>query len=108
LKALKKFGAVVLAVGAVVSMSACGARIEEDGGNSSVKAYAVTFPDNSKVECLLLDAVETGGLKCAWGKKPVVTQTHNSLLGSFEVVAGEKVRCASFDGIKEGALDCEM
>jgi hypothetical protein len=108
LKALKKFAAVGMAVAAVVTMSACGAQLEEDGSNSSVKVFAVTFPDNSKVDCLLLDAVETAGLECAYGKKSVATETKHNLLGSFELIGGEKVRCVSFDGVKEGALDCEM
>lgn len=108
MKALKKVAAVVLAVGAVVSMSACGAELKEDGSNSAVKVFAVTFPDSSKVDCLLLDAVETAGLECAYGKKSVATETKNNLLGSFQLIGGEKVRCVSYDGIKEGALDCEM
>lgn len=108
MKALKKFAAVVLAVGAVVTMSACGAQIEEDGSNSSVKVFAVTFPDGSKTDCLLLNAVETAGLECAFGKKSVASEKEGKLLGSFETLAGEKIRCVSYDGVKEGALTCEM
>jgi hypothetical protein len=108
MKAFNKFAAVVFAFGAIVTMSACGAELQEDGSNSSVKVYAVSFPDNSKVDCLLLNAVETGGVKCAFGKKSVATETHDRMLGSFESIAGDKIRCVTYDGIKEGGLDCEM
>jgi hypothetical protein len=67
LKVLKKFAAVGLAVAAVVPVSACGAALEEDGSNNAVKAFAVTFPDNSKVDCLLFDATASAGVECAFG-----------------------------------------
>lgn len=108
MKALKKVAAVVLAVGAVVSMSACGAELKEDGTNSAVKVFAVTFPDNSKVDCLLFDATESAGLKCAFGKDSGATETNDHLLGSFQTIVGEKVRCVTYDWTKEGAMDCEM
>lgn len=108
LKALKKVAAVVLAVGAVVSMSACGAELKEDGTNSAVKVFAVKFPDNSKVDCLLFDATSSAGLKCAFGKDSVATETNDHLLGSFQSIVGEKVRCVTYDWTKEGAMDCEM
>ena len=108
MKALKKFAAVVMAVAAVVTMSACGAELKEDGSNSSIKVFAVIFPDGSKTDCLLFDSVESAGLECAYGKKSVATETKDNLLGSFESVGGEKVRCVTYDWTKEGAMDCEM
>lgn len=108
LKALKKFGAVVLAVGAVVSMSACGAEIKEDGTNSAVKVFAVKFPDNSKVDCLVNGDVSTAGMQCAYGKKSVATETSNYLLGSIQTISGEKVRCVTYSKNKQGSIDCDM
>lgn len=109
LKALKKVAAVVLAGVAVVSMSACGAaELKADGTNSAVKVFAVQFPDNSKVDCLLFDANSSAGLECAYGKDSVATETNDNLLGSFQSIAGEKVRCVTYDWTKEGAMDCDM
>jgi hypothetical protein len=109
MKALKKFGAVVLAVGAVVSMSACGgASVKPDGTNSAVKVFVVKFPDNSKVDCLLFDASSSAGLECAYGKDSVATETNDNLLGSFQSISGEKVRCVTYDWTKEGAMDCDI
>lgn len=105
---LKKFAVVVLAAGAVVSLSACGTKLESDGTNSSVKVFAVTFPDNSKVDCLLFDAVSSAGLRCAFGKDSVATETNDNLLGSVQSISGESVRCVTYDWTKEGAMDCDM
>jgi hypothetical protein len=68
----------------------------------------VTFPDSSKVDCLLFDAESSAGLECAYGKDSVATETNGSLLGSVQTIAGEKVRCVTYDWTKEGAMDCEM
>ena len=108
MKALKKFAAVVFAVTAVVTMSACGAQLESDGSNNTIKVFAVTFPDSSKVDCLLFDATASAGVKCAWGNDSVAAETNSNLLGSLEPIGGEKVRCVTYDWSKEGAMDCEM
>lgn len=108
MKALKKIGAVVIAIGAVVSMSACGAELKEDGTNSAVSVFVVTFPDNSKVDCLRFSGSESGGLKCAFGKRSVATETSDTLLGSFQSISGERVRCVTYDYPKRGAMDCNM
>lgn len=108
MKALKKFAAVVMAGAAVVTMSACGAELQSDGTNSAIKVFAVAFPDNSKVDCMLFDAIESAGLQCAFDKDSVATKTSDHIIGSFQTIAGEKVRCVTYDWSKEGAMDCEM
>lgn len=108
MKALKKFAAIVAAAGAVVTMSACGAQLQSDGTNNSIKSFVVSFPDNTKADCLLFDATASAGIKCAWDKNSIATETNNSLVGSIETIAGEKVRCVTYDWSKEGAMDCEM
>lgn len=108
MKALKKFAAVVAAAGVVVTMSACGAQLESDGTNNSIKTFAVTFPDNTKADCLLFDATASAGVECAFDKTSTSTEKNDSLIGSIETIAGEKVRCVTYDWSKEGAMDCEM
>lgn len=108
MKALKKFAAVVMAGAAVVSMSACGAELRPDGTNSAIKVFAVTFPDNSKADCILFDATASAGLKCAFGHDSIATEKNDSLIGSFQTIVGKKVRCVTYDWSKEGAMDCEM
>lgn len=108
MKALKKVAAVIMAGAAVVTMSACGAELQSDGTNSAIKVFAVTFPDHSKTDCILFDATESAGLKCAFGKDSIATETNDRLIGSFQTVVGEKVRCVTYDASKEGAMDCEM
>lgn len=108
MKALKKFAAVALAGAAVVTMSACGAELKSDGTNSAVKVFTVTFPDNSKADCLLFDATASAGLECAFGKDSIATEKNDSLIGSLQTIAGEKVRCVTYDWSKEGAMDCDM
>lgn len=108
MKALKKFGAIAFAAGALVTMSACGAQLEADGTNNSIKVFSVTFPDNSKADCLLFDATASAGVECAFDKRSSSTATNDSLVGSIETIAGEKVRCVTYDWSKEGAMDCEM
>lgn len=107
MKSLKKFATIGAAVVAVVSMSACGAQLESDGTNNSIKTFAVIFPDGVKTDCLLFDATASAGLKCAFGKESTATETNNSLIASFEVLSGEKIRCVTYDWSKEGAMDCE-
>jgi hypothetical protein len=108
MKALKKFGAIAFATGAVVSLSACGAQLESDGTNNSIKVFSVTFPDNTKADCLLFDATASAGVECAFDKTSTATDKNGSLIGSIETIAGEKVRCVTYDWSKEGAMDCDM
>lgn len=108
MKILKKIVFVGSAMALMLGMSACGAIVVEGGANSSIEAFAVTFPDGSKSDCLKFNANYSAGIRCDWESPSTATQSDPSLLGSIQELAGKKVRCVAYDGNKEGALDCEI
>lgn len=87
---------------ALFGMTGCAMSVEEDGTNSAINAYTVSFPDNSTVYCLRAAYSKTG-IKCLWNQ-PVTTPEKSGLMGSIETVGGVSVRCVA-DSM--GSMDCE-
>jgi hypothetical protein len=102
MKALKKIAVSSVAALALLSLSGCMTDVGEDGTNSAISTYTVSFPDNSTVYCLRAVSSKTG-IKCLWNQ-PVTTPEPFGLLGSIENVGGVNVRCVTDHA---GSMDCD-
>lgn len=102
----------IATVGAILVMtlglSACDAKVEEGGKNSLINTFSVSFPDTTKVDCFVFNGNEAAGVRCDWDSGSSVTETDPRLLGSIETLPNKAVRCATFDGSGEGAMDCDL
>ena len=99
---LKKVIVAGVSALALFGMTGCGASVGDDGSNSAIEAYTVSFPDNSAVYCLQ-SVSENSGIKCLWNQA-VTNPEPSGLIGSIQNVGGVKVRCVA-DG--SGTIDCE-
>lgn len=93
---------VGVAVVATVSTSACGS---QDSSNPSdiLSRYAVTLPDNTKVDCMFLDTYKAADINCLWDSPSTATETKDTLKSRTE----DGVSCIWYDGYEEAVLDCK-
>lgn len=104
MKTLKK--AVVTGVAAALALSSmvgCSS-LNEEGSNSAITTYVVTFPDNSKVDCLYSVGMGHSGVKCMWNTPAASSEISDTLVGSVQSAGGVKVRCV-ID--QYGVMDCD-
>lgn len=102
MKTLKKIVVAGVAAVALFGVTGCMTDVGEDGTNSAISTYTVSFPDNSTVYCLRAVSSKTG-IKCLWNQ-PVITPEPFGLLGSIENVGGVNVRCVTD---RSGSMDCD-
>lgn len=103
----------MLAAAAVVTMSGCAGenKLNLSGKalpDASLQLFVVTFPNSSKVDCLLLNGWKSASIECAFGKRSVATETRKGMVGTFEQIAGEEVRCVSYGSDTKLSMDCDL
>jgi hypothetical protein len=104
MKTWKKTTVVGIAALALLGMSGC-STLNEEGANSAITTYAVSFPDSSTVDCLYSVGSGHSGVKCMWGTNAATTTEKNKgLVGSIQKAGGVSVRCV-VDGY--GVMDCD-
>lgn len=100
----KKTAVVGIAALALLGMSSCSS-LNEEGANSAITTYAVSFPDSSTVDCLYSVGRGHSGVKCMWGTSAATTTVKkDDLVGSIQKAGGVSVRCV-VDGY--GVMDCD-
>lgn len=103
MKALKRIVVAGVAALALFGMTGCSS-VNEDGTNSAITTYVVTFPDNSKVDCLYSIGMGHSGVKCMWDMPAASTEINDTLVASIQSAGGATVRCV----IDEyGVMDCD-
>lgn len=97
-----KLAVIGVATVAALSTSACGA---QDSSNTSdiLSRYAVTLPDDTKVDCMFLDTYKATDLNCFWESPSTATATKDGLKSGV----AEGSTCIWYDAFEEAALDCK-
>lgn len=103
----KMFAVVGILAAASVSLAGCSVEASANGApdDGGVERYAVTMPDNTKVDCLYLSGVKEAALECLWGTPSVETDTTKGLEA---VVVEGNIPCVIHDAINEAAMSCDI
>lgn len=104
MKTWKNTAVVGIAALALLGMSGCSS-LNEDGANSAITTYAVSFPDSSTVDCLYSVGGGHSGVKCMWDTDAATTTVKkDGLVGSIQKAGGVSVRCVVD---VYGVMDCD-